>query len=373
MMARWHEAVPEGSDPDLATSLDVARRASARYVLVGSMVGDESGLQLTAKVYAPATGAQLGEARVVGLPDSMFALVDQLSVESLRVMLGSAESELPRIWSLRGTTTSSLQALKEYLEGEAHYRNARFVDASLAFERAVSADSTFALALYRLASTYGWLENIGSAAPSELFERAMRFADRLPPREALFVRANYALHVGTLEGIGPPPQSGSKISGRPGRMVASGRHVSAPGSAGARRGSTGRFNAAAGHQSGPRFQPVLHPPRGARDSPGTPGSGGGSDGAVWSAGFGKPDRSAQSPRLLPRLRGLDRPCANDLDRHRPFGDRRERSGVLSLGCASCESERDRSPARAVPVRRRPCKRQPAVLLSPESRTPPGRL
>lgn len=203
MMARWREVVPEGVDPDLTTTLEVARKARAHYVLVGSMLGSESSYQLTAEIYDTETGEMLGQARAAGAADSIFAVVDRLAVESLRVMLGSGATEFPRIWSLRSTTTTSLPALKAYLEGENLYRHARFEEALTAYEQAVSADSTFALALYRLASTYGWLENISGATPRRYLERALQYASRLPPRELVFVNANYALHVGTLEGIVP--------------------------------------------------------------------------------------------------------------------------------------------------------------------------
>ena len=203
MMARWREVVPEGTDPDLTTTLGVARKAGSRYVLVGSLVGIESAFQLIAEIYDAESGEMLGHARASGPADSVFALVDRLAVESLRVMLGSGETELPTVWNLRSTTTSSLGALKAYLEGENLYRRARFEEAALAYERAVTADSTFALALYRLASTYGWLENISGTTPRKYLERALDFAERLPPREAVFVRGSYALHVGTLEGVRP--------------------------------------------------------------------------------------------------------------------------------------------------------------------------
>ncbi|MGH7565351.1 MAG: adenylate/guanylate cyclase domain-containing protein [Gemmatimonadota bacterium] len=203
MMARWREAVPEGVEPDLATTLDIARKTRARYVLLGSMVSSESSFQLVAEIYDAESGEMLGQARAAGPADSVFVLVDRLAVESLRVMLGSGATELPKVWNLRSTTTSSLAALKAYLEGENLYRRARFEEAALAYERAVAADSTFALALYRLASTYGWLENISGPGPRKYLERALQFAERLPQREAVFVRGSYALHTGTLEGIRP--------------------------------------------------------------------------------------------------------------------------------------------------------------------------
>ena len=49
------------------------------------------------------------------------------------------------------------------MEGEVLYRRGDFDAAVPAYERAVEADSTFALALHRLATSYGWAESPASS------------------------------------------------------------------------------------------------------------------------------------------------------------------------------------------------------------------
>lgn len=202
VLARWREVVGDGASADLAAALDVGRRAGARYVLVGSAVGVGDEIRLSAEVYDAEDGSDLGQGQVIGPADSVFSLVDRLSIEVLRAVLQGREGALPRV-NLARVTTSSLPALKAYLEGEVLFRRGDFEAAIPAYERAVEADSTFALANYRLATSYGWAESILSDLAEGAIERAVRYADRLPEREAVLLKADRALHHGTLEGLEP--------------------------------------------------------------------------------------------------------------------------------------------------------------------------
>jgi serine/threonine-protein kinase len=202
VLARWSEQVSGDATPDLATALAVAQSAGARYALVGSATALGPVIRLTADVYDVADGRKLGQAQSEGAPDSVYMLVDRLSIAVLQTILGSRAEDLPRV-DLAQATTASLPALKAYLEGEVLYRRGDFEAAIPAYRRAVEADSTFALALLRLANSYGWSETIESNLAVEAVERAARYVDRLPEREALFVRGNVALLHGTLDGIAP--------------------------------------------------------------------------------------------------------------------------------------------------------------------------
>ena len=202
VLARWNEKVPAGQRADLATGLDVGRLAGARYVLLGSAVALGPSVHLSAEVYDVEDGEKLGQGEVVGSPDSVLVLVDRLSIEILRATLQGEEGDLPDV-NLARVTTTSLPASKAYLEGEVLFRRGDFEAAIPAYERAVEADSTFALANYRLATAYGWAESIVSELAEGASERAARHADRLPEHEAVLLRADRALNQGTLDGIEP--------------------------------------------------------------------------------------------------------------------------------------------------------------------------
>ncbi len=202
LLARWRESVSAGSTPDLTTALDVARRTGARYALVGSAVGFGSGVRFATEVYDLQGGESLGPSQVEGPADSVLALVDRLSIEILDVLLRGRGRGLPPINVARSTTTSLL-ALKAYLQGETWLRRSDFERAIPAYQRAVELDSTFALAYYRLATASGWTEVVERNTDRRHMERAARLADRLTGHDALLVRAKLALWRGRLDGLGP--------------------------------------------------------------------------------------------------------------------------------------------------------------------------
>jgi tetratricopeptide (TPR) repeat protein len=204
LLARWHEIVDEGELPDLATSLEVARRTGARYAVLGSAVALGRDLRLSADIYELASGKSLGQAQVQGSPDSVYMLVDRLSIETLRTILGGDARDLPRV-ELARVTTASLPALKAYLEGEILYRRADWTGALGAYREAVEADSTFALAWRRMGESIGWLplEDRPPGGPWEAAHRAARYSQRLPERESVLVLAYRAFIVGSMTMLEP--------------------------------------------------------------------------------------------------------------------------------------------------------------------------
>ncbi len=199
LLSRWRSEIGEGVDAaDRQAALDIARGLGAGYALIGSMVGSEREVRLSAEVYDLRSGDLRGSAQVGGSRDSVMALVDGLSMEVLRAGLMSEPGGLPQL-ALSRVTTSSLPALKAYLAGEQKYRRSQWEAAIAHYTRAVEADSTFALALYRLSQTYGWMGVFG--ASSELRSRAARFAHRLPERQALLLSGASEYVQGRLSAI----------------------------------------------------------------------------------------------------------------------------------------------------------------------------
>ena len=197
LLAQWDRQVPEGQRADRETALGVARTTGARYALLGSAVAIGPNLRLLAEVYNVEDGARLGTGQVQGMPDSVFALVDGLAREVLEVILEKGEGEVPKV-NLAALTTSSIPALKAFLEGEALFRRGEVAPARELYELAVEADSTFALAWNRLATTIGWTEPGPQVLEARL--KALRYADRLPERERLLVEGELFLNMGFAEG-----------------------------------------------------------------------------------------------------------------------------------------------------------------------------
>ena len=197
VLSRWDATVGEGDAPDLAAALDVARQAGATYALIGDLVVAGDRTQASADLYDVETGQQLGHARSVGsvAGDSAFALIDRFTVEIVGVAPTPEDAAVSNV-DLARLTTTSVEALKAYLEGESFYRRSDFVSAIEAYQRAVAIDSTFAMAHYRLSKSYGWERGSGGADGHWL--AAQRMADRLPTREKMLVEANVAFLRGRV-------------------------------------------------------------------------------------------------------------------------------------------------------------------------------
>jgi DNA-binding SARP family transcriptional activator/TolB-like protein len=189
LLVRWRGQVATGSVPDVKTALDVAERTGARYAVLGSVIARGPDLLLTGAVHELAGGQMLGTARSQGPADSIFALVDRFALEIIRLIPRGYAQELSQI-DLAGISTSSLPALRSYLEGEVLFRHSQFEDAAESYARAVEADSTFALARYRLGLSREWFWNdIKGSAPDPLGATVGPFADRLPQHEGALFRA----------------------------------------------------------------------------------------------------------------------------------------------------------------------------------------
>ena len=194
VLSRWNGDVGRRADvADQDAALGVARAVGARFALTGSLVGGNRSVRLSAAIRDLQRGTDLGTEQVEGSADSVPALVDRLTVLLLRAGLGRDSAALPA-FDLARPTTTSLVALKAFLAGERFFRRAQPREAEAEFKRAVAADSTFALAWYRLSAATGWTTSPHSPELSAFDSAALRFADRLPAREALVLRASAALN-----------------------------------------------------------------------------------------------------------------------------------------------------------------------------------
>ena len=164
---------------DLDDALAVARDTRAASVLMGSIVATGGIARLTAELF-DLEGTRIGTAQVDGPADSVLALADGLSLALLRDIWKSRQP-LPSA-NASAINSESMPAIRAYLRGERHHRRGNWDSAQVAFEEAVAADSTFALAWYRLANTLGWKGQYANATALQASANALRYADSLPPR-----------------------------------------------------------------------------------------------------------------------------------------------------------------------------------------------
>ncbi|HEX2165691.1 MAG TPA: BTAD domain-containing putative transcriptional regulator [Longimicrobiales bacterium] len=165
-----------------------AQLGAARYVM-GDIAEAGGRLRITAAIYDVARGdAPARRAYAEGDADSLFAVVDRLTVALLEERVQRIGGRVARIAAL---TTSSIPALKAYLTGEQHWRAMRLGDAVDAFREATRHDSTFALAWYRLGMASSWDANVDVAV--DAMERATRHSGMLSERDRMLIAA-YPAH-----------------------------------------------------------------------------------------------------------------------------------------------------------------------------------
>ncbi len=159
----------------------VARRVGAGLYLLGSVHAVGGRLRIQASLHdasADVNSAALSQSGVEGDAGDVLALVDQLAAR-LMVDRGAAPGSL---FETAALTTRSLPALRAYLTAEQSLRSGpQALDSALAgFQRAVTEDSTFALAHYRLAVAAGWQgrQEVAATATASALRHSARLADR---------------------------------------------------------------------------------------------------------------------------------------------------------------------------------------------------
>ncbi len=223
VLARWGSTVGDATDADLEDALRVAGATGARYAVVGSAVSIGGQVRLTGEVYDVADGSKVGHAQTEGALDEVLALADGLAVDVIRELLGSQGSDVVSESQVASLSTSSVGALRSYLEGEALIRGGEFERAASAYEEAVDQDSTFAMAYYRLTLTYGWMEAGGDRAErADLALRAL--SETLPPRDRLLLEGEQALAQGDPAGISLMEQAAKRYPDDPDAWALLGEH-----------------------------------------------------------------------------------------------------------------------------------------------------
>lgn len=175
VLGAWHR---RGSGDPLTdeAALDFARSVGVGGLILGEIVGTEDRFVITASLFDVDTRGRRSGGSVEGSARELASLVDRLTAELL--VRGAGESQ-----RLDLLTSTSLPALRAYLDGQVAYRQGRYEVAARLFESAVEIDSTFALAALSLRVAGGW-DTGASARQIEMAERlAWRERDRLSVRD----------------------------------------------------------------------------------------------------------------------------------------------------------------------------------------------
>ncbi|MDH4222760.1 MAG: tetratricopeptide repeat protein, partial [candidate division Zixibacteria bacterium] len=175
---------------DKTVASEVARRAQAKYMLLGKILSTEPELLITSQLVDVESGNVVASQRISG-PDgvNIFTLVDSLSGEIKKdlmlPLLAKKEEEKP----IADITTHSPEALKLYLEGNELSNKLYMKEAAERFEKAVTIDTTFASAYLRLAVCYSSLQE--GVKARAFAETAFKLSDRVSRKEKFLIEAYY--------------------------------------------------------------------------------------------------------------------------------------------------------------------------------------
>ena len=175
---------------DRASAEELGRRTGAELVVYGTVLqrGRDS-VTLRAALLDRGRGIGKTDIEVSGEAGRIAELADSLGIGVLRVLSSSRA-----IGSVGRTSigSRSVPALKAFLQGEQFYRRGLWDSAATRYDQAIAADSTFALALARLALVLGWNPpTAGAYRPNEEYmRRATLHNHGLPPRDSLLIVAD---------------------------------------------------------------------------------------------------------------------------------------------------------------------------------------
>jgi tetratricopeptide (TPR) repeat protein/TolB-like protein len=165
----------------------VAGKARARWMLIGSVVQVEPELIITAQLADAVDGTVIESQRLTSATGDVFMLVDSLTVAIKKGLALPAVAFEEHDRPIAYATTSSLEAYRYYVEAREDFYKSNYIEAGLGFRKAIQLDPNFAMAYGMLASMMYWSGDLDAAKP--LVAKAMANIGRLSQREAFWIHA----------------------------------------------------------------------------------------------------------------------------------------------------------------------------------------
>ena len=197
VMTRLHQE-SSGETVDQQQANRTASLLGARYYILGSVVGRGTRLAISASLYAVDDRPQpRADAFIEEKPDRLGALANQLTRGLVADLPVGEGARLRNPGTIR---TTSFYAFKAYLQGESLLRRAQYDSAVTRLKNAVDADSTFAVAWYRLGLAYSLAQSMGHEGDNHAsLEKAMQYRDNLSPHDHLLLSGWHAHFHGQPE------------------------------------------------------------------------------------------------------------------------------------------------------------------------------
>ncbi|MEW5917036.1 MAG: BTAD domain-containing putative transcriptional regulator, partial [Gemmatimonadota bacterium] len=146
VMTAWREAgYSDRQDVPQNAAVRIARQLGGSRLLIGSVVGTPSSLVINATLLSVPDGSLRAQASAGGPSDSLTIILDRLVARLLAKEAGEWER-------LANRTSTSVFALRAFLDGQAAYRRGLYRDAVRHFRNALERDGAFAMAGLALAN-----------------------------------------------------------------------------------------------------------------------------------------------------------------------------------------------------------------------------
>jgi DNA-binding SARP family transcriptional activator/TolB-like protein len=164
----------------------VATATGARFFIAGDLVANGPRVRISAGLFETSSpGLPVATAVREGDRENVFGIVDRISLELIAQSIGPVAR---RFESEAVNQGRPLAAVRSYLDGEFAFRGGHYATAMSDFRQAVDADSTFALAYFRLCIAAEW-QGAPFATRQSAVNGALRYAATLSPRERVMLHA----------------------------------------------------------------------------------------------------------------------------------------------------------------------------------------
>ena len=183
VLSSWRKAFGD-EEPSPSDARELAMNLGSGRFVLGVIISSATELNITARLINVDGSPEIVAPAVRGHKDSLFSLVDQLMSG---LIAGSVREPGARLAEL---TSTSLPAVRAYLDGRAALRSGALERAREKFTDALELDSTFALAALGMASSGVWSQQAGqSAALRRGLLTGYALRDRLSRRDQLLFEA----------------------------------------------------------------------------------------------------------------------------------------------------------------------------------------
>ena len=181
---------PVDSHVDFALAREIATREGIKAVIDGTLLGVGGRYVIAMRLMSAQSGDELATFRETADTQSdLLPAVDRLAKE-VRARIGESLRHVQSAPPLEQVTTSSLDALKKYVQGvKAISEQGDFARGAALLEEAVAIDTGFAMAYRKLGIEYGNRELTEKAG--EFYDKAFLHRDRLSDAERYLLLGSY--------------------------------------------------------------------------------------------------------------------------------------------------------------------------------------